>query len=54
MNVNYHIGELMLAGDADSHELFAKTGILPGDRRCQSQQSNARTQCAKAREIDIA
>lgn len=44
----------MLAGDADSHELFSQTGILPGDRRCQSQQSNTRTQCAKAREIDIA
>ena len=44
----------MLAGDADSNELFSQTGILPGDRRCQSQQSNTRTQCAKAREIDIA
>ncbi len=36
MNVNYQLGELMLAGDADSHELFSQTGILPGDRRCQS------------------
>jgi hypothetical protein len=54
MNINYQLGELMLAGDADSHELFSQTGILPGDRRCQSQQSNTRTQCAKAREIDIA
>jgi hypothetical protein len=54
MNINYQLGEFMLAGDADSHELFSQTGILPGDRRCQSQQSNTRTQCAKAREIDIA
>jgi len=54
MNINYQLGELMLAGDADSHELFSQTGILPGDRRCQSQQSNNRTQCAKVREIDIA
>jgi hypothetical protein len=54
MNINYQLGELMLAGDADSNELFSQTGILPGDRRCQSQQSNTRTQCAKAREIDIA
>ena len=23
MNVNYQIGELMLAGDADSHEMFS-------------------------------
>lgn len=57
MSLNLHIGDLIIAGDADSHQMLSNTGVLPDDRRrSQSQQANKnmKPQCANAREIDIA
>ena len=33
MNLNLQIGDMIIAGDADSHQMLSETGLLPGDRR---------------------